>query len=196
MLPNKPTTFIDELVAAGRGLAAIVTGDRRSASYFDFSLRGLAGSFVAILVATAFSAYVPIVTGGGNASRLPTGGWVLLELFLLAVQIGFSALVLRQLNRMDGLVPYLVAHNWANFFLSVVSTLLNIFGLTSDFVVLIIGVLMIAIEINIARLIVTLNPWQIAMFLIAQIVGVICGLILLILFVPLPADMLTPITGG
>lgn len=195
-MPNKPTTIIDELIAAARGVAAILVGDRKAASHFDFSLRGLAGSFVAFLVATAFSAYVPVLTGSSDASRMPIGGLVLVELFLFAVQMGFSALVLRQLHRMDGFVPYLVADNWATFFVTAISTLLNVLGLTGDFMVLLIGLVVIVIEVNIARLIVTLSPWQIAMFLIAQIVGVLCGLLLLVMLVPLPANMLPPVAGS
>ena len=49
---------------------------------------------------------------------------------------------------------------------------------------------MLVVEINTARLIVTLSPWQIAMFLVAQLVGVALGLILVGLFVPIAPDAL------
>ena len=195
-MPNRPTTIIEELVAAARGVAAIVVGDRRAVSYFDFSRRGLAGSFIAFLVATAFSAYLPLVGGGGQETQIPTGRLLLMAVFLFGVQIGFSALVLRQLNRLDGFVPYLVADNWATFFITAISTLLNTFGLAGDFALILVGILVLVVEINISRLIVTLSPWQIAMFLVAQLVGVALGLIVIGLIFPLPPDIQSAIVNG
>ena len=45
-------------------------------------------------------------------------------------EIGFSAIVLRQLKRLDGLVPYLVADNWATFYITVFSTVLALVNRT------------------------------------------------------------------
>ena len=87
-------------------------------------------------------------------------------------------------------MPYLVADNWATFFLTAISSALTLFGISSDFVVIVVGILVLVVEINTARLIVTLSPWQIAMFLVAQLVGVALGLILVGLFVPIAPDAL------
>ena len=177
-------------MAAARGCVALISGDRRAAEYFDFSLRGLAGSFIAFLMATAFSAYLPALTGssdnGGSISRL-----LLMAGLLFAIQIGFSALVLRQFKRMDGLVPYLVADNWATFFLTAISSVLAVFGISGDFVLVVVGLVVLVMEINIARLIVTLTPWQIVTFLVAQAFGVSIGLILIGLVFPLPPGLTT-----
>jgi hypothetical protein len=188
-VPQRPSNILEEMVGAARGIAAVAIGDRRAPSFFDFSPRGLAGSFIAFLVATAFSAYLPNLTGGASAA-IPTSRLVLMAGLLFAVQLGFSALVLRQINRLDGFVPYLVADNWATFYVTAVSSLLTLFGLSSDVAVLLIGILVLVIEINIGRLVVGLNGWQIAMLLIAQLVGVGLGLLLVGLVVPLPADMI------
>ena len=68
----------------------------------------------------------------------------------------------------------IVRHAWANHRRAVIA----------------IGILVIVIEINIARLIVTLSPLQIAMFLVAQLVGVSIGLLLIGIMFPLsPADL-------
>lgn len=187
-MSDKPTTIIEELTAAARGVGAIIAGDKRAATYFDFSLRGLAGSFIAFLVVTAFSAYVPLVTGGADP-QLPTGRLLLMALFLYAVQVGFSALVLRQINRLDGLVPFLVADNWATFFVSIASTIIGVFGPAANFMLVIATLLVLLIEINIARLIVTLSRWQIAMFLVAQVVGVLIGLLIMGAIFPLPPEL-------
>src|SRR5690606_17632895 len=62
-VPASQTTILQELTAAGRGLLALVTGDRKAATYFDFSQRGLAGSFIAFLTVTGLNAALPVLLG-------------------------------------------------------------------------------------------------------------------------------------
>jgi hypothetical protein len=121
---------------------------------------------------------------------------VLMVVILFALQIGFAAIVLRQLGRLDGLVPYLVADNWATFFITLGSTALALVGFSGDMALIAIGILVIVVEINIARLIVTLSPLQIAMFLVAQLVGVSIGLLLLGAMFPLSPAELEAITSS
>jgi len=181
------STFIEEMMAAGRGVMGLLAGDRQSGSYFDFSQRGLIGSFIALLLVTALNAVLPTLLGVEGAAGSITRGIAMVGL-LFGLQIGFSAIVLRQLNRMDGLMPYLVADNWATFFLTLISSALAAAGVASDFTLIVLGIVVIIIEVNIARLIVTLSPLQIAMFLIAQLVGVSIGLALIGIFFPLPPE--------
>jgi hypothetical protein len=185
-VPQPTSTIIEEMVAAARGIAAVTVGDRRAPSYFDFSLRGLAGSFIAFLVATAFGAYLPTFIGRADTG-LPTSRLILMAGMLFAAQLGFSALALRQIKRLDGLLPYLVADNWAAFYVTALSSILMLVGLPSTIAIGIVDILVLVIEINIARVIVMLGPWQIAMLLIAQLVGVCVGLLVIALVVPLPA---------
>jgi hypothetical protein len=177
------------MTAAARGVVALIMGDRKAARFFDFSTRGLVGSFIAFLAITGVNAVLPIALGMSGATASIARS-VLMVVILFALQVGFSAIVLRQLNRLDGLVPYLVADNWATFFITLASTLLALMGLAGDVTLIAIGILVIVVEINIARLIVTLSPLQIAMFLIAQLVGVSIGLLLIGVMFPLsPADL-------
>jgi len=178
------SNFIEELMAAGRGVFGLLIGDRRAGTYFDFSQRGLAGSFIAFLAVTGLNAVMPVVLGLKDSGGIARG--VLMVAILFALQLGFSAIVLRQLKRMDGLIPYLVADNWATFFLTLISGALAAAGIDGDPVLIVLAIVVIVIEVNIARLIVTLSPLQIAMFLIAQLVGVSIGLALIGLAFPLP----------
>lgn len=182
-MPAQQTTLLEELAAAGRGCLALLVGDRRAAGYFDFSRRGLAGSFIAFLVASAFNAASPLVFGISQAPGAITRALVLVAILFVA-QIGASALLLRQIGRLDGLIPYLVADNWATFYITILSTILTFAGLPDEAAVVLIGLLVIVIEINIARLIVTLPGLQIAMFLVAQLVGVCVGLLIIGLMFP------------
>ena len=54
------------------------------------------------------------------------------------------------------------------------------------------AVLVIIVEVNIARLILGLTPLQIAMLLVAQLVGVWIGLSVIGAFIPLAADIASP----
>jgi hypothetical protein len=194
-VPAKQTTLLEELSAAARGCVALLVGDRRAPGYFDFSMRGLAGSFVAFLVATLFNALSPLLLGIEAPPGMITRGLILVGI-LFAAQIAFSALVLRQIGRLDGLVPYLVADNWATFFITIISTVLAIAGLPDEAAIILLGILVIIVEINIARLIVTLPGLQIAMFLIAQLVGVTLALFLIGLVWPPAAELMNAATSA
>jgi hypothetical protein len=176
-------TFIEEMMAAGRGVIGLLVGDRQSGSYFDLSTRGLPGSFIALLLVTALSAVLPIILGAEGESITRN---VVSVALLFVLQIGCSAIVLRQVGRMDGLVPYLVADNWATFFLMLISAAIAAAGVANDVTLIVLGIVVIFIEVNIARLIVTLPPLQIAMFIIAQLVGASIGLVVIGVLMPLP----------
>lgn len=185
----KNTTLIEEMLAAGRGVLALIVGDRKVPAYFDFSDRGLVGSFIAFIAVAGVNATLPALLGAtGPAASIFRSTLMIAVLF--AFQIGFAAIVLRQLKRLDGLVPYMVADNWATFFVTLGSSLLAVVGLTGEMALVVIGILVIIIEINIARLIVTLSPLQIAMFLVAQLVGVSIGLLVVGMLLPLPPEAL------
>jgi hypothetical protein len=194
-VPANQTTLLEELSAAARGCLALLMGDRRAPGYFDFSQRGLAGSFVAFLAATLINALAPLAIGIEAPPGSITRGLILVGV-LFAAQIGFSALVLRQIGRLDGLVPYLVADNWATFFVTLFSTVLMVAGVGDEIAIIALGVLVIIIEINIARLIVTLPGLQIAMFLIAQLVGVTLVLFVIGLVWPPAAELVNAATSA
>lgn len=180
------STFIEELMAAGRGVFGLLIGDRRAGGYFDFSQRGLVGSFIALLLVEGLSAVLPMLmsieTAGGIARS------TIMFLILYGLQVLFCAIVLRQLKRLDGLTPYLVASNWMSFFMTLISTAVVAAGFAGDWVIIALGLVVIITEVNIARLIVTLSPLQIAMFLVAQLVGVLIGLALIGAIFPMPPE--------
>jgi hypothetical protein len=192
-LAQQQSTFIEEMMAAGRGVIGLLTGDRQAGSYFDLGQRGLLGSFIALLLITALNAVLPIILGDETESITRGVATVVL---MLALQIGFSVIVLRQVGRMDGLVPYLVADNLASFVQSLFSAALAAAGLANDFSLIVLGVVVIIVEVNIARLILTLPPLQIAMFLIAQLVGVSIGLVVIGFLFPVPPDVTQAATAA
>lgn len=194
-MPERSNDIWNEATSAVRGVVALVVGDRRANSHFDFSDRGLVGSFIAFLVVAVLNSAVPLVLGVPG-----TGGTVfraIASLFIvMALQIGAAAVALRQLKRSDALVPYIVVDNWVQFYLTLVVTLLGLVGVGTELMFIVTGIVVIIIMINIARLILTLTPWQIASFLVVQLISGVIALFVVSAVFPLSADQLAELTAG
>ncbi|HEY8596280.1 MAG TPA: hypothetical protein VIL84_13645 [Devosiaceae bacterium] len=177
-----PTTLTQEMSAAARGVVALLLGNRSAAVNFDFSLRGLVGSFIVFIAAATINVYLPLLMGveGGG----PPWQALAMVALLYGLQLAFAGLFLRQIGRLDGLVPYMVADNWATFFVTILSAILGATGATGDFALVVIGIAVLVIEVNIARLIVTLRPLHVFLFLVAQLAGAALGLVILGAFLP------------
>jgi len=171
-------TVIEEILSAGRGVLAIILGRRDAPTYFDLTLKGLVGSFIAFLVVTTLTSYLPL-SGAETERGLSPGRGLIFTALLYALQIGLTALVLRQLGRLDGLVPYIVADNWASVYAAVAVVVLGLLGFNSDLLLMITAIVALIIIINVARLVLTLAPMQIAMLIVAQLVGTTIGLMVL-----------------
>jgi hypothetical protein len=177
-LPQSLPTFFDEARDAARGAWALVLGRQDAPRYFDFSLRGVIGSLIALVLAVAVSVFGPALLGVAS----PTGAaatMTLLSVLLFAIQIGTAYFVLNMLGRLDGFLPYLVADNWVNFYVSLIGAVSIVLLGGSDIMLVVVGLVSIIVEINIARRIVTLAPMQIAIFIVAQVVAQLVGLVVL-----------------
>ena len=177
------TTFLDELISAARGCIALVIGNRQAPTHFDFQPVGVAGSFIALVVGLAVQAFAPQLLGTPGPAGIASGV-VILGALVMGVQLGVAFLVLRQLGRGDGFIPFVVVQNWATMFQSILAVaLIAIFGqpvamepggemaqLTGGSIPFIaLGIAALIVSINIARLILTLRPLHVALFVIAQL---------------------------
>jgi hypothetical protein len=194
-VPERSNDIWNEVASAARGVVALVTGDRRANSYFDFSDRGLVGSFIAFLVVALLNTAVPLVLGVPGTSGTVFRA-IATVIIVLALQIGAAAIVLRQLKRPDALVPYIVVDNWATFYLTIATTLLGLMGLGGELVFIATGIVIIVIMINIARLILTLTPWQIASFLVVQLISGVIALFVVSAVFPLSPEQLAELTAA
>jgi hypothetical protein len=186
-VPPKPS-FIEELSAAARGTVALIMGDRKAPGYFDFSLRGLYGAAIAFLLALTVQTYLPLLLGIPAEPGTVTRSLVV-NAVLVGAQVGAAAIVLRQLKRLDAMMPYLVTSGWVTFFTTIALIGLTLFGVDGITLMIGLGIVYLVLEINIARLVMTLSPMQIAMLLVSQLVGVFIGLMLIGLLVPLPPEV-------
>ena len=169
------TTFLDELMAAGRGCVALVLGRREAASYFDFSQRGLVGSLIATVIAIGLAGFGPLLTG----VPLPTGAAtqsIIVNAALFVAQAATAFIALRQMGRQDGFIPYLVASNWVTLVSALLLLLSTLLGPSGVIVLALVVVVALATFINIGRFIVTLTPLQIGILFVSQAVGVFLAL--------------------
>lgn len=194
-MPERSNDIWNEVASAARGVVALVIGDRRANGYFDFSDRGLVGSFIAFLVVALLNTAVPLLLGVPGTSGTVFRA-IATVIIVLALQIGAAALVLRQLKRPDALVPYIVVDNWATFYLTIATTLLGLVGAGGELMFIVTGIVIIIIMINIARLILTLTPWQIASFLVVQLVSGVIALFVVSAVFPLSPEQLAELTAG
>lgn len=176
------TTYLDEVMAAARGCLALLLGRREAPSYFDFSQRGLVGSFIAVVIGIGLTALGPQPLSDPAAATVGSPmAVVIFETMIIGVQFGVAWLVLRQLGRGDGLVPFMVVQNWGILFQAVLAeAIIVIFGppiaidgdvaqLTSGSLPLAaLAIVVFVIAINLARLILTLRPLHVALFVAAQ----------------------------
>jgi hypothetical protein len=195
---NKLTTLLEEAVSAARGLGALVVGDGKAPSYFDFTLRGLVGSFIAFLVAAVGGVYLPQLAGTPPADdaaapapllQLTPGSALLLVIVAVGIQALATFLILRIMKRPDGLIRFLVADNWSTFFTTIIAGVIGAIGIGGDFVLLVLLLVLVVVEINIARLILAFKGWQIAAFIVAQKLALFIGLVIVLSpFLPAPPD--------
>ena len=177
-MPQPNSTFLEEARDAARGTWALVLGRHNAAQYFDFSLRGLVGSFISLVLSVGITVFGPQMLGVPSPQGV-AGSMALLSGLLLAMQIGAAYIVLQLMGRVDGFLPYLVADNWVNAYVSLLGAISVILMGGSEAMLLVMAVLAIVVEVNIARRIVTLAPMQIAIFIIAQISANFIGLLIL-----------------
>lgn len=179
--PNSP--FFEEAASAFRGCIALITGKRDASAYFDFRQNGLIGSLIAIIVALAVQAFGPPLLGRPGPAGLPTSV-VMFGGIIIAVQYGIAWFVLRLLGRSDGIVPFVVVQNWVSLIQAILAVLIvAVFGeplsvepgaeiaqLTNGSIpFLILGILALVAYVNIGRLILTLRPAHVALFVGAQL---------------------------
>lgn len=168
--------------SALRGVLRLVIGDREAGRWFNLSTEGLIGSLIALLMVTAVSDYLPVLMGSPGAMFR---GFTI-DMIMLSLQAGCTAIMLKQVGRLDGFVPYLTVDCWASVFVTIALTLFGVAGLGGEYVALPMTVLVIAVAVNIGRLIVGLPALQVAMFVIAQLVGAAIGLLVVSVLFPLP----------
>lgn len=176
MSANRPS-FIEELAAAAMGTSCILFGRRDAASYFALDLRGLAGSFIALLLAVTINLVLTaLIVQDPNG---PTSFETLIgNVALYGMQIAATWVVLRWIGKGDYFTAYLTVDNWVTFFLSTILAVLGLIGLGGEMGLILAGIVTIVAKVNIARIVLELRAMHIVLLIVGQTVGGFLGLML------------------
>ncbi|AEQ50105.1 hypothetical protein [Pelagibacterium halotolerans] len=194
-MAERQSTLLEEARWAAGGTWRLVLGRRDALSFFDFSQRGLAGSFIPLVVAfVVFAGF----TGIGAAARqtMSPAGQLFICGALITARFFALRVVLPRLDALHAFRPVMVASNWANA-IAVGGLVAATFGVAfvgalmlgptaGETLVGIILTLWAAIaiatfvaEINILRLVAGLNGGEVLMVLGAQVVALILAVFIL-----------------
>lgn len=191
---SRSSLFQEAGLALG-GTWRLLLGRTEARAYFDFSQRGLAGSFIPLVLAT-----VVLVGFIGAGSAGQTGISAAMQIFILGAiaTLRLSALrvILPRLDALHAFRPYMVASNWASaiLFVAIVGiTLGTVFvaalilgpasGPTLVGLVLTlwgaVAIALLVIEVNILRIVAALGATEIALALAAQLFAILAGFYLI-----------------
>ena len=191
---RRPTLFQEAAWALG-GTWRLLLGKRDARAHFDFSQRGLAGSFIPLVLATVV---MVIFIGMGSAGQ--TGVSAAMQMFILGAigTLRFTAmrLILPRLDALHAFRPCMVASNWASailFSLILAATLgtallaaMALGPTARDTIVGIVlllwaavGIALVVIEINILRIVAGLGATEIVLVLAAQLFAILAGFYLI-----------------
>lgn len=190
-MSQRQSTLFEEAQVAIGGTWRLLLGREDAGYHFDFSQRGLAGSFIPLVVANVLLAGF-FTTGGQMQSGFSPAMQIFASGLLVAFRYGAMRLVLPQLSALHAFRPFMVASNW-----SMAIGLLAMMGITfvSAFIAALvlgpagggaivslilllwlgIALAMIVVEINIYRLIVGLKAGEIVLVVMAQFVALLIG---------------------
>ncbi len=178
-------TYIEEVREAAKGCLAILRGDRDAAEYFDLTLRGLVGSLIALVVAMALQAQIPVESPEDGAVLSPLAQIMLVSAVIL-VWAAVLYYFLRFTGRLDRFVPFLVVYNWGNVFAAVIWLVVALAGFANLFMTLLIGAASIYFFVRAAMLIMDLGLALIAGLFVAELIAFTFALMLLDALVPVP----------
>lgn len=178
-------TYIEEVSEAAKGCVAILRGDRDAPEYFDLTLHGLVGSLIALVVAMAVQAQIPVDSSDEGAVLSPLGQIMLVSAVVL-VWAAVLYFFLRFTGRLDRFVPFLVVYNWGNVFAAAIWLVLALVGFANLFMTILIGVVTIYFFVRAAMLIMDLSLGLIAGLFVAELMAFTLALALLGALVPAP----------
>ncbi len=194
-MADRRSKLIEEGASAVGGTWHLMLGRPDALSRFDFSQRGLAGSFIALIVAfVVFTA----ITGMGAAARqtMSPAGQLFIIGTLIAARFVALRVVLPRLDALHGFRSVMVASNWVNAiavgglvgvtFCVAFAGALMLGPTAGETLVAIILTLWAAIaiatfiaEINILRIIAGLRGGEVVMVLAAQLFAMILAVFIL-----------------
>ncbi|RDE10038.1 hypothetical protein [Pelagibacterium lacus] len=177
-------TLMEETRAAIVGSWRLILGRRDAPGYFFTDLRGLASSFVALLVSVVVTfAMSAIIAPGGTGGS--TFAALIQNALLYGGIMGSSWVVLRLTGLSDRFVAFVTVENWVNAIVSLILAVVAMVTLSAELILLLAVVIGFLARINNARLVVGMKAGQIVMLIVVQTIGMLIALLAVgVLFAP------------
>jgi hypothetical protein len=178
-------TLFEEARLAALGCLAILRGDKNAPAWFDLTLRGLAGSLIALVVIFGASILIPVPNDTGD----PTLGPLAQLIFICAVAAIWVTVLyffLRSVGRSNRLIPFLTINNWGSFYASVITLALGMVGFGGIFLLSIAWAASVYFLFRAALIVLEIRPLLVVALFAAQIVAGLFALMLLGVLLPPP----------
>lgn len=194
-MTERRSTLFEEAIRAVGGIRRLLLGRPDALARFDFSQRGLAGSFIPLVLAfVAFVAFMGL--GSTPGQTLSAASQLFICGALVSARFVALRLVLPRLDALHAFRPVLTASNWSNAIALaaiLLATLVVAFvgalilgpdsGSTLVNIVLVIWAALalatFTVEINILRLVAGLRGGEVVMVLAAQVFALILAIFIL-----------------
>lgn len=188
MSQPQPTLF-EETRSAIVGSLRLVLGRRDAPTYFFTDLRGLASSFIALLVSVALTFIISAMIAPAGPGGSTFAALVQNALFYASI-MGSSWVVLRLTGLTHRFVAFVTVENWVNAIVSAVLAVVAVVTFSAELILILAVVIGFLARINNARLVVGMKAGQIAMLIVVQTIGMMIALLAVgALFGPVPTPV-------
>ena len=180
-------TLLEETRAALAGSWRLVAGRRDAPGYFSTDMRGLVSSFIALLISVAITFLASGVVAPAGA-EISTFAALLQNALSYAGIMAPTWVIFNLLGFAGRFVAFVTVENWLTAFVNLAVTGAALFSGNTLLTVIVAaaGVITLVARINNARLVVGMKAAQIAMLVVAQIVGTLVALLINVSLFGLP----------
>lgn len=169
-------TLMEETRSALAGSWRLIVGRRDAPGYFFTDLRGLASSFIALLVSVAVTFLISAMVAPSGVG-ISAFAALVQNALLYAGIMGASWIVMRLTGTTDKFVAFVTVENWVNAIVSIILAIVAMVTLSAELILILAVVVGFLARINNARLVVGMKAGQIIMLIVVQTIGMMIALL-------------------
>lgn len=169
-------TLLEETRSAFAGTWRLIVGRRDAPGYFFTDMRGLASSFIALLVSVAVTFLITALVAPAG-SGISTFAALVQNALLYAGIMSASWVVLRLTGLTERFMAFVTVENWVNALVSIALAVVALVTVSAELILLLAVVIGFLARINNARLVVGMKAGQIVMLIVVQTIGMLIALL-------------------
>ncbi|WP_417583917.1 hypothetical protein [Pelagibacterium sp.] len=169
-------TLLEETRSAFVGTWRLIAGRRDAPGYFFTDMRGLASSFIALLISVAITFLISalVVPSGSEVSTFAA---LVQNALLYAGIMSASWVVLRLTGLSEKFTAFVTVENWVNAIVSIALAVVALVTVSAELILILAVVIGFLARINNARLVVGMKAGQIVMLIVVQTIGMMFALL-------------------